>query len=84
MLGASDSTWLHFRVLIKLVLLVDVDLHIHPPGRTRLHALDMCMRINAVQVRVQPVMASVRALDQDDVALIVYRLLHDLHGMRLG
>ena len=76
---SSDTTWLHLCGLIKLVLRVDVDLDVNSARGTWVHALHMRVRIDAVQMRVQGAWAALTALNQDDIALVVKRLLHELH-----
>ena len=77
----SDTTWEHFRRLINLIFRVDVDLDVDAARGAGVHALHMRVRIDAVQVRVQRAWATLAALDQDDVALMIQRLLHKLHTM---
>ena len=76
----SDTARLHLSGLVKLIFWIDVDLHIHSTAENWVHALDVRVCIDAVEVCVYVVWAAVRGLHQDNVAFVVDGLLHDLHG----
>ena len=76
----SDTARLHLSGLVKLIFWIDVDLHIHSTASNWVHALDVRVCIDAVEVCVHVVWSAVRGLHQDNVAFVVDGLLHDLHG----